>query len=491
MAGWWLVLAACAMLAVPTAIDPDGTAAGPTYLAGLSLIVAALWWGTSRLARAGRLPWVLFSVAASCWLVGDVLDRMRSVLGLSAGFGAPDVFWLASYPLIILAVTSMIRARGLPAAILREIWLDVIVVAAAASVAAWHLLVAPAISEGGSVANAVVGAVYPLGDVAIFALACTLVVAPGYRSVASLLLISCLGLTLPLDFLTTIFPSVGAHIDGPLLVVNSLLGAAAVHPGRGDLTIRVPMSGTHIMNRWRVALLGTSLCTVAVVSAIPSNGVSTLISGLVASVAVSVTVVVRFYRAVRERDAAEAALTYQAHHDQLTGAANRTLLMNRLSATVRLGSTPDELLVIVFIDLDGFKKINDTWGHTAGDEVLRVVARRLTTLVRSSDTVARVGGDEFVVLCPGMTVEHSEALGHRIRDAVGVQIEVGSTLLNVGASVGVLTATATSLPADRDSLLTADDLLRRADSAMYEAKREGGGVRTTRPTTIACERIPA
>ena len=200
------------MLAVPTALDPEGTAAGPTYLAGLSLIVAALWWGTSRLARAGRLPWVLFSVAASCWLVGDVLDRMRSVLGLSAGIGAPDVFWLASYPLIILAVTSMIRARGLPAAMLREIRLDVIVVAAAASVAAWHLLVAPTISEGGSVANTVVGAIYPLGDVAIFALACTLVIAPGYRSVASLLLISCLGLTLPLDFLTTILPTAGrAH----------------------------------------------------------------------------------------------------------------------------------------------------------------------------------------------------------------------------------------------------------------------------------------
>jgi diguanylate cyclase (GGDEF)-like protein len=483
MAKWRSVLAVCALLAVPTALAPDGGAAAPTYVAGLTLIVAALWWGTTRMAPGTRGPWLLLSAAASCWLTGDVLQRTMSSLGHPySDVGPPDVFWLASYPLIIAAVAGMIRARGLPRGLLRGIRLDVIVVGAAASVGAWHLLIAPSIGDGGSVLTTVVNALYPLGDVAIFALAVTLILTPGHRGAASVLLISCLGLTLPLDFLATVVPAAGPRLGEALLVVNALLGAAAVHPGRGELTAKASMNGPHSMHRWRVVLLGTSLCTVSVISAIPSGGAENLAPSLAASIAVSVTVVIRFYRAVRERDAAEEALTYQANHDQLTGAANRLLLMDRLSTTVR---SQQQGLVLVFIDLDGFKKINDTWGHPAGDEVLRAVAQRLTELVRPTDTVARVGGDEFVVLCHGVASEHAEALGHRIRAAVRRPIEIGPARVTIGSSVGVLTATATSLSPARDSLLAADDLLRRADWAMYEAKRGGGGVRTTQPEPVA------
>ncbi len=147
------------------------------------------------------------------------------------------MFWLASYPLLIAAVAGMIRARGLPPDLLRGIRLDVIVVGAAASVGAWHLLIAPSISEGGSVLTTVVGALYPLGDVAIFALAITLVLTPGHRGAASVLLISCLG----------------------------------------ELTAKASMAGPHSMHRWRVVLLGTSLCTVSIVSAIPSSGSSNVV----------------------------------------------------------------------------------------------------------------------------------------------------------------------------------------------------------------------
>ncbi len=486
MAPWRSVLAACVLLAVPTALAPDSGFAGTTYLAGLAIIVAALWWGTLHRPAAGRTPWLFFALAASCWLTGDSLERLMLVIGHPyVDVGVPDLFWLASYPLEIAAVAGMIRARGLPAGMLRGIRLDVFVVGAAAAVATWHLLIVPSIDDGGSALDTIVGALYPLGDVAIFALAITLVLAPGRRGAASALLISCLGLTLPLDFLSTTLSDSGGRLDAALLVVNGLLGAAAVHAGRGELTASASMDGPHSMHRWRVLLLGTSLCTVSVISAIPSSGTSNVAPSLVASIAISITVVVRFYRVVRERDAAEVALTYQANHDQLTGAANRLLLMDRLSATVRRQGSHDEGLVLVFIDLDGFKKVNDTWGHPAGDEVLRAVAQRLAELVRPTDTVARVGGDEFVLLCHGVGSEHGEALGNRIQAAVRHPIDVGSAEICVGASVGVLTATATSLAPARDSLLAADDLLRRADWAMYEAKRGGGGVRTAEPEQIA------
>jgi diguanylate cyclase (GGDEF)-like protein len=482
---WRFVLAACVLLAFPTAIAPDSETAASTYLAGLGLIVAALWWGAMRLTAGPRGPWILLSLAASCWLAGDVLQRLMTFLDHPyAGVGPPDAFWLASYPLVIAAVAAMIKARGLPLDLIRGIRLDVIVVGAAASIGAWHVLIAPSIEAGVPMLTTVVGAVYPLGDVAIFALAITLVLTPGHRGVASVLLISCLGLTLPLDFLSTFAPALGSRLDAALLVVNGLLGAAGVHAGRGELTTRASMSGPHAMHRWRIVLLGTSLCTVSVITAISNNDSSSVVPSLAASIAVSVTVVIRFYLAVRERDAAEDALTYQAHHDQLTGAANRVLLMDRLSATVCRQGGREHGLVLVFIDLDGFKKVNDTWGHSIGDEVLRSVAQRMTELVRPTDTVARVGGDEFVVLCSAVGGEHAEALGHRIRAAIKRPITVGTAEISIGSSVGVLTASASGVP-PCDSLLAADDLLRRVDRAMYEAKRDGGGVRTAEPEQVA------
>ncbi len=475
------VICASVLLAIPTSVDPSGPAAGPTYLAGLAIIVAAMWRGTTWLAAPLRKPWLLASLAASCWLAGDATQRALALVGINPDVGPQDLFWIASYPLLIAAVISMIRARGLPAPLRREIRLDVLAVSAAAGIGAWHLIIAPSMDAQASVLANVVNVFYPLGDVAIFALALTLVLSPGRRGMASLLFIACLGLTLPLDVVQAILPVVAkgfdsAHLDGALLVVNGFLGAAAVHPGRLELTRRTIEAQPRI-DRWRVILLGTSLCTVSVVSAIPSKGALNLIPSLVAGFVVSVTVVVRFYVVVRAREMAESALLYQVEHDHLTGAANRSLLMSHLSN----GEHPDdqqpaEPLALFVIDLDRFKLVNDTWGHRAGDEILREVTRRLSQVVRDSDIVARVGGDEFVVVCHGIGDVDAEALGYRIRDSLQHPIDTGFGEAVVGASVGVLTSLNSARKVARGEW-AADDLLRRADSAMYEAKRDGGGVR--------------
>jgi diguanylate cyclase (GGDEF)-like protein len=188
----------------------------------------------------------------------------------------------------------------------------------------------------------------------------------------------------------------------------------------------------------------------------------------------------RLYRALRDQERAEQSLRYQAHHDQLTGVANRVLLMQELREAVRCGAP-----TLVLVDLDGFKAVNDTFGHAAGDEVLVTVARRLTGTVRSTDLVARIGGDEFVILCTDLPGEHVGSLAERIDAVLHEPIVMEGRRLQVGASLGVLT-----LGADHDAaarcadLDTADtfvgDLLRRADEAMYEAKRAGGGARVVR-----------
>ncbi|MEO7061419.1 MAG: GGDEF domain-containing protein [Lapillicoccus sp.] len=492
-----MLVAACGLLAVPTALDPSGTLAGPTYLVGLGLIVLALWWGTLRLRPVERGPWLLLAAAASCWLVGDLVQRVLPSSISPAGIGAPDVFWLVAYPLLALAVLRTIHARGLPADLLREIGLDVLVVATAALFVAWRLLIAPNIdSVDVPMIATLVNVAYPIGDVALFSLALTLLLSPGRHEVASLLVIACLGLTLPIDIVQAILPTMApdfdsARLDGALLIANALLGAAAIHPDRAELTRLARLDGRQTLHRWRVVLLGTSLCSVSVLSAIPGGGGWDLPVSIVVSVFISLAVVARFYAVVRGREAAETALTYQAQHDQLTGAANRTLLMRRLSSAISpSGARPPGLgLVLVFIDLDDFKAVNDTWGHPAGDEVLKVVTGRLTALVRSTDTVARVGGDEFVVLCRAVKDADAETLGQRIRTSLRRPIPVGADQAHIGASVGVLTAIANTpglVP-----LTSAEDLLRRADTAMYRAKREGGGVCMAPLVEASSPRIPS
>ncbi|WP_088289886.1 GGDEF domain-containing protein [Kineosporia sp. A_224] len=498
-----LLLGLVVALAVPMAVAPSSGVANAAYLVGLTLVVAAVWWG-ARQRVPGRRSWVLVALVATCWLAGDTVQRVLGAFGVPDDtVGLPDVFWLASYPLLAAAVVSMIRARGLPRSVVREIRLDVLVVAGGAAIAAYHLLVQPNLGTGQPILFFLVGTLYPLGDVVVFGLALTLVMAPGRRGAATALFVGCLGLTLPLDFVIALLPTVAPHLDtsrldGALLVVNGLLAAAAVHPGRAELTEAVPGLAGHGMRRWRIVLLGTSLTGVTVASAFPGVGAQDVVPTVCAAVVVSLTVVVRFYRAVRDQEVAEAALAHQAHHDQLTGAANRLLLMDRLAGTV--GSVdrtaPDvSSTALVFVDLDGFKAVNDRHGHPAGDAVLRCVTTRLRGLVRAGDTVARVGGDEFVLLCHDVAGADAVALGERVVAAVrepfildGVADGVaGGVPVSVGASVGVLLVGPDAGPrllvrgGPQAALQAADDLLRRVDTAMYEAKRSGGGVRTAEP----------
>lgn len=170
---------------------------------------------------------------------------------------------------------------------------------------------------------------------------------------------------------------------------------------------------------------------------------------------------------VSERKATVESLTRQAFYDDLTGLPNRTMLLDRTSRSLaRLARRPDGgLVAMLFLDLNGFKAVNDAYGHSAGDAVLTETARRLDQAMRPTDTVARLGGDEFVVLCENLP-DHDEAprIARRLEQAITVPIPWGADRLGVTASVGIAYgASGTSGP----------DLLRQADTAMYQAKRLG------------------
>jgi diguanylate cyclase (GGDEF)-like protein/PAS domain S-box-containing protein len=171
-------------------------------------------------------------------------------------------------------------------------------------------------------------------------------------------------------------------------------------------------------------------------------------------------------RDIRERKAFETMLARQALHDPLTGLANRTLLVERVDhALARASRRPGEA-ALLFLDLDHFKVINDSLGHAAGDQLLCLVAEQLTSLVRPADTVARFGGDEFVILCEQVPDERGPvAIAERIAARLRAPFRVAGTEVVVSASVGVAFVDETTFDGD--------SLLRDADSAMYRAKARG------------------
>ena len=159
---------------------------------------------------------------------------------------------------------------------------------------------------------------------------------------------------------------------------------------------------------------------------------------------------------------------YLANHDSLTGLLNRAAFQNRLEQSLEQARSNAGSVALLFIDLDGFKGVNDAEGHRAGDEVLRIVAQRIASTVRAGDTMARLGGDEFLVMLDrDVTRDVADTIGHRIIEALHQRMDLEGRDIFVGASIGV----AMYPPMEGDI----DALMNRADQAMYAAKRAGKG----------------
>ena len=191
------------------------------------------------------------------------------------------------------------------------------------------------------------------------------------------------------------------------------------------------------------------------------------------------------YRDIRMQKLERARLTHSARHDALTGLANRAQFLERVQSMLeRLQRRPDREFAVIFLDLDGFKRVNDRLGHAAGDELLVKVAERLTRCLRPQDSVARFGGDEFALL-----LDESGGLDkvvrvlERIQREIGRPVELGAGTAQVGASMGVVIA----MPGHGG----AEAILRDADGAMYEAKAQGKGrhVLARECTTMAQEAV--
>lgn len=163
-------------------------------------------------------------------------------------------------------------------------------------------------------------------------------------------------------------------------------------------------------------------------------------------------------------------LASQARHDPLTGLANRTLLHERLRAARAASVQRGEPLLVLSVDIDGFKPVNDSYGHAAGDALLLELARRIQACTRSGDTAARTGGDEFTLVLPGSGASVAAGMARRIMDAVAEPVQVAGKELRMTASVGIALGSGSGSGAEKT-----EDLLEWADQAMYAAKRAGRG----------------
>ncbi|PZS34034.1 MAG: hypothetical protein DLM59_05455 [Pseudonocardiales bacterium] len=270
-----------------------------------------------------------------------------------------------------------------------------------------------------------------------------------------------------------VFPLVSSesvHYPGSLVESFGLLavmcvGTTALHPSMAQLTEPGP-EVTERLSAERLLMLGGATMTAPISVGIwqllghPADSVL-LVGGAIAIVPL---VLYRIRGLVLQRATAESALAHQATHDSLTGLPNRVQFVGLLESAlhdVRAGGSPQ--VAVLFCDLDGFKTVNDTLGHSAGDHLLIAVGQRLQDCVRAGDTVSRFGGDEFLILCQGNDPGEVAA---RIVTDLQRPVTLGHRKVTIAASIGIAAATAGG---DR----TAEKIIHDADVAMYAAKQAG------------------
>ncbi|EXG80535.1 diguanylate cyclase (GGDEF) domain-containing protein [Cryptosporangium arvum DSM 44712] len=463
-----LFAAACG---VPSAIAPGNAWAHGCYLLGFASFVALGWVRLRTISGPARTGYGLILGALSVWLAGDLLyDALSRFVGPPGEVSASDVFWVSGYPLLAIGLVHLVRLRT--SGRLREGLLDAMTLATVMAWLCWQFVILPAAENQRLALPVVVGALYPLGDVVLFAVVAILVLAPGSRGGPTRFVVGALTLTLLGDVLISMLPAVfedltravqADRLDGVLLVANSLFVSAVVHPNAAKIAEPAPAEHQKL-HPARVVFLGIPLVTMPLFAGLNSfTGVVSRASLVVSIVLLTSLVLVRFVLVVRGQEAIRAELAHQAHHDQLTGLANRPALRTVLDLSL---SAPRDAYgpVLFYLDLNGFKQINDRYGHAAGDVVLVEFARRLTGVLRHGDVAARLGGDEFVVLSDCVeTPAEAGAMAGRLQALTVAPVVMDGERLTVGVSIGVAAADDLEHP-DVDGLLAA------ADADMYRQK---------------------
>ncbi|MFA9446010.1 diguanylate cyclase domain-containing protein [Egicoccus sp. AB-alg6-2] len=427
-------------------------------------VVTATVVGPLVLRPRTRQPWHTIALGMGCFAAANLWDLLldpyeRGGIALVVS----SVLYLVGYLVLGVACTRLVRTR-LPAGDPEgriDGWLVTVAIAT--------VLVDAALAPGGGDGTVLFAhltyVAVPLLTAAVMASAIRVLFTGAHRNVAAWLLVGAAASGLAANAVYVL----GHDTSTPLttaawLLAYVLVAVASLHPSMRELSRPAEPSEVTSLPFGRLVVIGLALTAVPATMLRAPGPAATRVPAIAALLCV-VLVLWRMTRLLRERESAAALLRHRALHDALTGLPNRASITERLEGAVERAVTTGNPLVVLFLDLDGFKAVNDTLGHGAGDQLLAEVADRLRRNVRVHDVVGRLAGDEFVVVCEPAPADASD-LAQGLLDAVAApfELELGDAI--IGVSIGLATAHAGDTP---------DSLLRRADEAMYRAKHAGKG----------------
>ena len=449
-------------------------------LVGLSVVIAILV-GIWRYQPSTKAAWYAMAAGQWLWVVADTtFNWQQDVLHVASFPAISDAFYLLGYPTFAVGLGMLVKGRRAR----RDMGplLDSATVTAGLSLLSWVLLARPTIdSLHHAPGAAAVAAAYPAMDILLVGALVRLISSPGGRSPAFRHLMAALMLLITADTLSVAFDLFSTNtvsaVEYLWLLSYAAWGAAALHPSMTDLSDRVSNPDIRFRGIRLLAVVLATLISPAILAVHQVTGVPIDVwAVIVGSVVMFLLVVVRMSLAIEQIAAAHEALevlqdelAVQATHDPMTGLSNRIQSMRLLAGALGRSRRRGTNVGLMFIDLDGFKAVNDNHGHRSGDEVLRQVATRMAETIRDGDFLGRLGGDEFVVGIEDVTDEAAAVvLANRLIDAVSQDITVDDSLtVRVGASIGIAIG--------RGGETDVETLLHEADLAVYEAKAAGRG----------------
>lgn len=453
-----------------------------------ALIEAGLGWAVAggivmavrNRSRRLQVPWWAFAAGIASNAAGTLLDGVHvQYIDIEALSIVANVLWLVLYPAFAAGLAMLARqhTRALSWAGL----IDTGIMTTGLGVTMWVGLIEPSWSQAWvDRTNQILALAYPVGDLIVLTLLIRLVLGTRLRSPWFLLLLAAISLTLFGDvsraaashLFGSLSPGTSTVFNSSFLVAYVLIGAAVFHPS-SSAPVRRPAGGAQ---RFRSLQLG--FLTVASLSA-PTILFAEAVAGKVddamaiaiGTLVLFTLVVCRMAELLRRVEAQAAHLNRLARIDELTGLPNRRAWKNEAEQAYRRARRDGTPLSIAILDLDHFKQFNDTYGHPAGDGLLRAAAAVWQAQFRDVDMLARYGGEEFVVL-------FVDARAHEVREALSRCAM--TTPLRQTFSGGVATW---------DGVESMDELIQRADMALYEAKRKGRNRVVLAPSTPLMARV--
>lgn len=462
---WWVTAIAGAAALPLVMVLPDGLALELGWVAIALGTLAAAHVGGRSIPASRRDPHRLLTAAIAALVVATSLEVSWWATSLDGPAAtAASVMFALSFLLIAAGMVRVVALR-MPTGDADGL-IDGALVAVATAAVLFDVVSDPAVSGVYSEAGSAALVVLPLLMACVLASLVRVLLTGAHRHPAAWLFLGAASASIVgnILYIAVISTPHDARLRPLWLLGYVLLACAVLHPSWPRLCTPAPPTGRSLAFG-RLTVIGVALMSLPATMLRHQEADASRVPAAAAIVCVGL-VLWRLARLLLERERAEEELRHRSLHDHLTGLPNRALVCARLDAALDGSPRDDASPVVLFVDLDGFKQVNDTLGHAAGDEVLGVVAERLLAHVRPGDLVGRLAGDEFVVVCETIATDLAADLAGRLLEVLSVPFELDLGEASIGASIGL----AWSQPGDDP-----EALLHRADQAMYRAKHGGKG----------------